>query len=126
MNILSNFQNDTDINQQSLLVSNNNFNNMTLNLNSVNLTNDISDPPVEWYLIMLLSMLYGTISVVCLMGNSLIIWTVAKNEKLQFIINIFISNLAVSDIIIGLLVAPFQVSICLIDIIIQNLFLKIV
>jgi hypothetical protein len=93
---------------------------MTLNLNSVNLTNDISDPPVEWYLIMLLSMLYGTISVVCLMGNSLIIWTVAKNEKLQFIINIFISNLAVSDIIIGLLVAPFQVSICLIDIIIQK------
>lgn len=66
------------------------------------------NPQVKWYIITFLSLLYGTISVVSVIGNGLIIYTVAANKKIQFIINIFICNLAVSDIIIGVLVAPFQ------------------
>ena len=59
------------------------------------------NPQVKWYIITFLSLLYGTISVVSVIGNGLIIYTVAANKKIQFIINIFICNLAVSDIIIG-------------------------
>lgn len=65
---------------------------------------------VAWYIILLLSTLYGSISVISLFGNVLIIWAILNNKKMRTVTNYFIINLAIADIIIGLLVVPFQVS----------------
>ena len=60
--------------------------------------------------IVILSLLYMAMSLVCVVGNTLIIWFVFKHKKFQFVTNYFICNLAVADIVIGVLVAPFQVT----------------
>jgi len=67
-----------------------------------------NDSEVDWYIILFLSLLYGAISIISVFGNSLIIWTVMKNKRMRNVTNYFISNLAIADIIIGVLVAPFQ------------------
>ena len=74
-----------------------------------NITNDRVDSANQIYILAFLSFLYGTISFVAVFGNSLIIYTVIINKKLQSVTNYFICNLAVADLIIGLFVAPFQV-----------------
>ncbi|XP_069686443.1 tachykinin-like peptides receptor 99D isoform X2 [Periplaneta americana] len=56
----------------------------------------------------LLSLCYGTISVVAVVGNSLVIWIVATSRRMQNVTNCFISNLALADIVIGLFAIPFQ------------------
>lgn len=56
----------------------------------------------------LLAVLYGTISVMSVIGNGLVILVIAKNKKMQTVTNIFIANLAVADVAIGLLSIPFQ------------------
>jgi hypothetical protein len=61
------------------------------------------------YILVLLFILYGTISFVAVFGNGLIIYSVIINKSLQSVTNYFICNLAAADLIIGLLVAPFQV-----------------
>jgi hypothetical protein len=65
---------------------------------------------VAWYTIILLSTIYGSISVISLLGNVLIILAILNNRKMRTVTNYFILNLAIADIIIGLLVVPFQVS----------------
>ncbi len=65
---------------------------------------------VDWYIVTFLSILYGSISIVSVVGNSLIIWTVMANKRMRNVTNYFISNLAMADIVIGVLVTPFQVN----------------
>lgn len=60
-------------------------------------------------LIVLLSVFYGTISVLAVVGNSLVMWIVATSRRMQNVTNCFISNLALADIVIGLFAIPFQV-----------------
>lgn len=60
--------------------------------------------------IVLLSVFYGTISVVAVGGNFLVMWIVATSRRMQNVTNCFIANLALADIVIGLFAIPFQVS----------------
>ena len=65
------------------------------------------DVPSE--IIILLSIFYGTISVVAVVGNFLVIWIVTTSRRMQNVTNCFIANLALADIVIGLFAIPFQV-----------------
>ncbi|XP_049794579.1 neuromedin-K receptor-like [Schistocerca nitens] len=58
--------------------------------------------------IVLLSVCYGSISVVAVLGNALVIWIVATSRRMQNVTNCFIANLALADIVIGLFAIPFQ------------------
>jgi len=51
--------------------------------------------------------LYAAIFVVGLSGNSLVVYVVSRNTAMRTITNIFIANLAVSDIMMCLLAVPF-------------------
>ncbi|BET01389.1 receptor [Nesidiocoris tenuis] len=64
------------------------------------------DVPVA--IIVLLSVLYGTISMVAVVGNFLVMWIVATSRRMQNVTNCFIANLAMADIVIGLFAIPFQ------------------
>ncbi|BFZ05777.1 hypothetical protein BsWGS_08816 [Bradybaena similaris] len=59
-------------------------------------------------LICLLAFLYGSISMLTVIGNGLVILVIVKNMRMHTVTNIFISNLAVADVIIGLFSIPFQ------------------
>jgi hypothetical protein len=85
------------------------INNLSLpNSNKMVSDLDFSPYKVDWYIIVFLSFLYGLISLISIFGNALIIWAVVNNKKMKNVTNYFIINLAVADIIIGVLVAPFQ------------------
>jgi hypothetical protein len=62
-------------------------------------------------IIALLSIFYGTISILAVVGNFLVMWIVATSRRMQNVTNCFISNLALADIVIGLFAIPFQVNI---------------
>ena len=61
-------------------------------------------------IIVLLSIFYGTISILAVVGNFLVMWIVATSRRMQNVTNCFISNLALADIVIGLFAIPFQVN----------------
>jgi leucokinin receptor len=58
--------------------------------------------------IILLSIFYGVISILAVLGNSLVIWIVATTRQMQTITNFFIANLAFADVIIGMFAIPFE------------------
>lgn len=60
-------------------------------------------------IIVLLSIFYGSISIIAVIGNSLVIWIVATTRTMQTTTNLFIANLALADVVIGMFVIPFQV-----------------
>uniref|UniRef100_A0A336K8Z1 CSON001557 protein n=1 Tax=Culicoides sonorensis TaxID=179676 RepID=A0A336K8Z1_CULSO len=64
------------------------------------------DVPVS--IIVLLSLFYGTISILAVVGNSLVIWIVATTRQMQTVTNFFIANLALADVTIGMFAIPFQ------------------
>jgi hypothetical protein len=60
-------------------------------------------------MVVLLSICYGAISVVAVIGNSLVIWIIVSSRRMQrSATNCFIANLAMADIAIGLFSVPFQ------------------
>ncbi|XP_043482918.1 RYamide receptor isoform X1 [Leptopilina heterotoma] len=59
-------------------------------------------------IIVLLSICYGTISVLAVVGNALVMWIIATSKRMQSVTNCFIANLAFADIVIGLFAIPFQ------------------
>ncbi|XP_044007426.1 neuromedin-K receptor-like isoform X2 [Aphidius gifuensis] len=59
-------------------------------------------------IIILLSICYGSISFLAVVGNSLVMWIVATSKRMQSVTNCFIANLALADIVIGLFSIPFQ------------------
>ena len=67
------------------------------------------DYEVEWYTVTLLSIAYGIISILSVLGNILILWAVIRNKRMHNVTNYFICNLALADIVIGLFATPFQV-----------------
>lgn len=77
-----------------------------------NLHNDYgeSSHQVPTELVVLLSILYGSISLIAVVGNALVMWIVASSRNMHSVTNYFIANLALADIIIGLFSIPFQVS----------------
>lgn len=66
------------------------------------------DVPVS--IIVLLSIFYGTISVMAVVGNTLVIWIVTSSRRMRNVTNCYIANLALADIVIGLFSIPFQVN----------------
>ncbi|XP_075163166.1 leucokinin receptor [Haematobia irritans] len=62
--------------------------------------------PVE--IVVLLSVFYGSISLVAIIGNILVIWVVATTRQMRTVTNMYIANLAFADVIIGLFCIPFQ------------------
>jgi leucokinin receptor len=59
--------------------------------------------------VVLLSVCYGTISVLAVAGNSLVMWAVAGSRRMQrSATNWLLANLALADIVIGLFAVPFQ------------------
>lgn len=60
-------------------------------------------------IIVLLSTFYGTVSLLAVIGNTLIIWIVATTRQMHTVTNLFIANLALADVVIGMFVIPFQV-----------------
>ncbi|XP_063839666.1 RYamide receptor-like [Ostrinia nubilalis] len=75
-----------------------------------NTSNDTFDSlyDVPTSMIVLLSFLYGSISVLAVVGNFLVMWIVATSRRMQSVTNCYISNLALADIVIGLFAVPFQ------------------
>ncbi|XP_049866163.1 RYamide receptor-like [Pectinophora gossypiella] len=73
-------------------------------------TNDTIDTlyDVPTSMIVLLSFLYGSISVLAVVGNFLVMWVVATSRRMQSVTNCYIANLALADIVIGLFAVPFQ------------------
>ena len=59
-------------------------------------------------IVVLLAILYGSISLIAVLGNGLVIFVIAKKRKMQTVTNIFIANLAFADVIIGMFSTPFQ------------------
>ena len=50
---------------------------------------------------------YGNIFVVGLLGNALVCFVVARNRQMQTVTNLFIANLALSDVLLCVLAVPF-------------------
>ncbi|XP_022243216.1 RYamide receptor-like [Limulus polyphemus] len=67
---------------------------------------EIYDVPVG--IISLLSVCYGAVSLLAVVGNFCVLWIVATSLRMQTVTNFFIANLACADIIIGLFSIPFQ------------------
>ncbi|XP_013785397.1 RYamide receptor-like, partial [Limulus polyphemus] len=87
----------------------NDLSNRSIRRVSGNLTHqedNLYDVPVG--IIVLLSICYGTISLVAVVGNVCVLWIVATSRRMQTVTNFFIANLACADIIIGLFSIPFQ------------------
>ncbi|KAG6451894.1 RYamide receptor [Manduca sexta] len=84
--------------------------NSTLDLVQNGSANDTYDTlyPVPTGMIVLLSFLYGSISVLAVVGNFLVMWVVATSRRMQSVTNCYIANLALADIVIGLFAIPFQ------------------
>lgn len=60
-------------------------------------------------IVVLLSIFYGTISILAIIGNSLVIWVVVTTRQMRTVTNMYIANLAFADVVIGLFCIPFQV-----------------
>nr|XP_014102975.2 RYamide receptor-like [Bactrocera oleae] len=59
-------------------------------------------------IVVLLSIFYGTISILAIIGNSLVIWVVVTTRQMRTVTNMYIANLAFADVVIGLFCIPFQ------------------
>lgn len=56
-----------------------------------------------------LSIAYGGISFIAVVGNILVIWIVATTRQMHTVTNMYIANLALADVTIGMFCIPFQV-----------------
>lgn len=70
--------------------------------------NDMGLYEVPVAVVVFLSICYGTVSMVTVLGNFCVLWIIATSRRMQTVINFFIANLACADIIIGLFCIPFQ------------------
>lgn len=69
-------------------------------------TDILYNVPVK--LVVLLSLFYGTISLLAVVGNTLVIWIVTTTRQMHTVTNFFIANLALADVTIGLFTVPFE------------------
>ena len=59
-------------------------------------------------LVVLLSVVYGAVSLVAVVGNVLVILVITTNRRMHTVTNFFIANLCIADVFIGCLSIPFQ------------------
>lgn len=58
--------------------------------------------------VVFLSIAYGGISFIAVVGNILVIWIVATTRQMHTVTNMYIANLALADVTIGMFCIPFQ------------------
>ncbi|XP_018648591.1 putative neuropeptide receptor [Schistosoma mansoni] len=75
------------------------------NIQQTNLTFDVAKEILPVKLIIII--LYSFITLMGVTGNLLVVWIVLRVKLLQTITNIFIANLAISDILMSLVATPF-------------------
>ena len=68
--------------------------------------NQIYDIPA--WLAILLTIIYLSVSLCAIIGNWMVLWIVIRSSSMRNVTNLFIANLASSDIIIGAFAIPFQ------------------
>ncbi|GFQ99758.1 cholecystokinin receptor type A [Trichonephila clavata] len=51
--------------------------------------------------------LYSTIFILSVVGNALVILTLAQNKRMRTVTNVFLLNLAISDLLLGVFCMPF-------------------
>ncbi|XP_055627554.1 neuropeptide Y receptor type 1 [Toxorhynchites rutilus septentrionalis] len=84
-------------------------NNNSLNTSDIEIVKEqdaLYDVPVG--IVVVLSLFYGTISILAVIGNLLVIWIVLTTKYMQNVTNMFIANLALADVTIGMFAIPFQ------------------
>jgi len=59
-----------------------------------------------WLRVLFVS-LYGVVFVLGVSGNTLVVYVICRDKSLQTTTNVFIANLAVSDVVMCLLAVPF-------------------
>ncbi|GAB0091732.1 prolactin-releasing peptide receptor [Sergentomyia squamirostris] len=96
---------DLELNNTFLRAGINETNNFS-DLQELSVDDLLYDVPVG--IVVLLSIFYGTISILAVIGNGLVIWIVATTRQMQTVTNFFIANLAFADVIIGMFAIPFQ------------------
>ena len=75
-----------------------------------NISDELQEPEdimEQWWLRGIFILLYAVIFLLGVSGNSLVVFVVLRNNSMQTITNIFITNLALSDIMMCLLAVPF-------------------
>ena len=80
--------------------------NLTVDAGNASGASDLYEVPLG--LVVLLSFLYGSISVIAVLGNALVIIVIIKNRPMHTVTNFFIANLASADVLIGTFSIPFQ------------------
>lgn len=73
-----------------------------------NVSGSLEHVPVSTGLLALLIILYGSLSLIAIAGNTLVIFVVIRKRNMQTITNVFIANLALADVAIGIFTIPFQ------------------
>jgi len=58
------------------------------------------------YMIVIYSLAYTTIMIIALVGNAMVVAVVARNRTMHTVINYFIVNLAIADIMVALICLP--------------------
>ena len=86
-----------------------NVSNFSFNQTNEILLEELSE--VSWFITIIFIILFGSLSIIAVCGNSLIAFIIIKNKRMQNPTNYFICNLSVADIVIGLFAIPFQVDI---------------
>ena len=84
------------------MINYNNFNEICLSI----LGSDVYDVSIT--VLVLLSIFYGSVSVLAVLGNSLLIYIVSTTRIMHTVTGFFIANLALADVTIGLFAIPFQ------------------
>lgn len=116
VNITANFAaNFTVCNVTTNLVTNFTACNVTANVTGTNDTvlnyqQDSELFKVPALLVVVLSVLYGSISVIAVAGNGLVIWAIVTSKRMRSVTNHYLANLAFADILIALFAIPFEVS----------------
>lgn len=55
-----------------------------------------------------LTIVYLSVSLCAVIGNWMVLWIVMRCQSMRSVTNVFIANLAIADLMIGLLAIPFQ------------------
>lgn len=90
-----------------------NFFNFTANVTGNDTLPELPDQQlyqVPALLVVVLSVLYGSISVIAVAGNGLVIWAIVTSKRMRSVTNHYLANLAFADIVIALFAVPFEVS----------------
>lgn len=106
-----------DYNKNNSLSSNDNYEDQfnqksnTSTIYSQNVFNNVSLPTklviIEWNSIKWLLIMYSIIFLLATVGNSLVILTLVQNKRMRTITNVYLLNLAISDLFLGVFCMPF-------------------